>query len=306
MGNGANVVYLKKLTSDNLSSVLEGFGGWLEGRDMSAHSVKAYKGDVRNFIGWLMKTGGEDVSVAGVSPLDLVQYRQELQNQGNAPATINRAIVSLGTFFDWLADTGQIDYDPTKNIKKVVVNGDLAPQWLGRNDQTKLIRAAGQPPVNLRDMALLVVLLHTGLRVGEARALDRADIEISERKGLIKVRQGKGNKFREIPLNNTVRKALADWLNVNTAGPVFPNRFGAAMAERGMFDVVTKYAYRAKLTDVTPHTLRHVFCKNLLDMGVSIEKVAMLAGHSTLDVTKRYVAPSMEDLQASVDQTAWE
>ena len=67
-----------------------------------------------------------------------------------------------------------------------------------------------------------------------------------------------------------------------------------------------EYAYHAKIKDVSPHTLRHTFCKNLIDQGVPIDQVAVLAGHSSLDTTKRYTAPSMADLQAAVDRTAWE
>lgn len=51
------------------------------------------------------------------------------------------------------------------------------------------------------------------------------------------------------------------------------------------------YTYQAKLEDVTPHTFRHTFCKNAIDMGIPIDQVAMMAGHSSLDVTKRYTVP---------------
>ncbi|MDA8336688.1 MAG: site-specific integrase, partial [Peptococcaceae bacterium] len=55
-----------------------------------------------------------------------------------------------------------------------------------------------------------------------------------------------------------------------------------------------------------PHALRHAFCKNLIDLGVPIDQVAVLAGHSSLDVTRRYTVPSMADLQAAVEKTSWE
>lgn len=69
--------------------------------------------------------------------------------------------------------------------------------------------------------------------------------------------------------------------------------------------MIEKYAYLARLEDVTPHVLRHSFCKNLIDMGIGLEKVASLAGHSSLNITKRYVTPSTNDLQEAVELIAW-
>lgn len=157
-----------------------------------------------------------------------------------------------------------------------------------------------------RDVTLVGIMLHAGLRVSEVCALGREDVILSDRTGKIIVRKGKGNKYREVPLNKTIRTILYRWLEEKPEGPLFPNRNGNEMSSRAVFDVVAKYAYSAKLLEVTPHTLRHTFCKNLIDMGVPIDQVAVMAGHSSLDVTKRYTAPSMADLQKAVERTAWE
>lgn len=69
---------------------------------------------------------------------------------------------------------------------------------------------------------------------------------------------------------------------------------------------MSEYAYAVKQPEVTPHTLRHSFCKNAIDLDVPIDQVAVMAGHSILDVTKRYTAPSIEDLQAAAERMARE
>jgi integrase/recombinase XerC len=73
-----------------------------------------------------------------------------------------------------------------------------------------------------------------------------------------------------------------------------------------VFNIVSDYAYLTGFKDVTPHTLRHTFCKTSIEMGTSIDQVALMAGHSTLDITKRYTTPSMDDLQKAVERIAWE
>jgi integrase/recombinase XerC len=295
------IVYLTKNTSDNLEAVMKWFEVHLLETDRGS-SARVYVGDAARFCRWLQGHGGCFVEAG---PLDLVQYRNYLQAEGKAPATINRALISLRLFYGLLKSRGEVTDNPVDEIKPITVAAQSAPKWLDRNQQAALVRAArgGQR----RDEALIGVMLHVGLRVSEVCELERdRDVVFSERSGKIIVRRGKGNKYREVPLNKTIRGILSRWVQENPEGPLFPNRKSNKMTSRAVFNVVEKYAYLAKLSEVTPHTLRHTFCKNLIDMGVPIDQVAVMAGHSSLDVTKRYTSPSMKDLQAAVDRTAWE
>lgn len=269
-----------------------------------ANSVKSYLGDVRQFTGWVAERYSS-FNPQSVSPLDLVQYRQYLQDKGKAPSTINRALVSLKVFFYWQVMQKIIKDNPAQDIKPVAVATKPTPKWLDRNQQAALARAIREGG-STRDEAIVGIMLHAGLRVSEVCSLQREDIHISERAGKVVVRQGKGNKYREVPLNKTIRKVMDCWFEENQEGPLFPNRRGRPIAVRGVFGLVTKYAYTAKLPGVTPHTLRHTFCKNAVDIGIPIDRVAITAGHSSLDVTKRYTAPSMADLQNEFEKLTWE
>lgn len=296
----SHIIYLSKITSDNFKVVLHGFEAYLIETDRG-RSARVYVGDTDRFCGWLEKRGGY---FSEACSLDLVQYRDYLQAEGKAPASINRALISLRLFYGWLNKQGKVPDNPVSEVKPIVIAVPQAPKWLERNQQAALVRAVRGS--HRRDDVLIGIMLHAGLRVGEVCALKREDIVISERSGKIIVRKGKGNKYREVPLNKTIRKMLSRWLEENPAGPLFPGRNGNEITSRAVFNVVKKYAYKARLQDVTPHTLRHTFCKNLIDMGVPIDQVAMMAGHSSLEVTKRYTAPSMADLQAAVEKTSWE
>ena len=305
------VVYLKEFGIKNLDSLLDGFKTHLQTTDR-VPSVPTYMGAVKPFVEWVASKYG-DFNPASVSPLDVVEYRSHLQKQKGrkgkpmSPVTVNKNLVSLRVFFNWLQKNGQVRDNPVASVKQVALANKPVPKWLNRNGQAALIHAVRHGG-NLRDMVLVGIMLHAGLRVSEVCALDRADIEISERKGVVRVRKGKGNKYREVPLNKSIRKLLVDWMDMNPEGPLFPNRYGRAIGVQGIEKLFGEYVDRArpKLDSVTPHTLRHSFCKNLIDMGVSLDQVAMLAGHSSMDITKRYTAPSMADLQAAVEKMAWE
>ncbi len=123
-----------------------------------------------------------------------------------------------------------------------------------------------------------------------------------EPQGKLVVRKGKGRKRREIPLNTDARKVLLAFGYARHAGSstaIFNGQRGKLTARRvqGMLE---KYVKAAELEDVSRHSLRHTFCKTLLDAGASLPEVAALAGHESLETTRRYCEPSIKDLERTV------
>lgn len=77
---------------------------------------------------------------------------------------------------------------------------------------------------------------------------------------------------------------------------MFTSQKNGPLSPRAVEHLLTKYAYAARLEGITPHTLRHTFCKSLIDAGESLDRVAVLAGHSNLNTTARYTQPTEKDL----------
>jgi site-specific recombinase XerD len=155
-----------------------------------------------------------------------------------------------------------------------------------------------------RDLAVVRLLLNTGLRVQELCALTWKDVALSERKGLLTVRHGKGAKHRQVPLNHDARAALATLGYPQHAGQeaaIIQGQRGP-MTPRGVQSLLARYEPLAGLEDLSPHALRHTFCKNLIDAGVGLEQVAALAGHESLETTRRYCTPSRLDLERAVER----
>jgi site-specific recombinase XerD len=220
-----------------------------------------------------------------------------------APATINRRLASLRTFFQWARAEGLCREVPTDAVKGLA-SSPRAPKSLPKKDVDRLIREAEQGG-NKRDLALLQVLRHTGIRVGELTALRLSDVSISERKGQLIVRSGKGSKYRVVPLNADARKSLSDYLAVrpqSTSDRLFLGRRAAGLSPRAVEKTVLKYAHQARLEDVSPHTLRHTFGKSALDAGVDLVTVSRLMGHERLETTAIYTTPSAQDLERAVEK----
>ncbi|WP_322509421.1 tyrosine-type recombinase/integrase [Anaerolinea sp.] len=147
----------------------------------------------------------------------------------------------------------------------------------------------------VRDWALVVFLLNTGLRIAEVCALMLEDVQLGERSGWVVVRGGKGNKNRRVPLNAEVRRALRAWLDER--GEVMGSVFD--LTPSGAYRRLAEMGRRAGIA-VHPHTLRHTLAKNLVDAGVGLHEVAALLGHSSLNTTRVYVTPGERDLERAM------
>jgi integrase/recombinase XerC len=153
-------------------------------------------------------------------------------------------------------------------------------------------------------------MLQTGLRVGEVSALRRRDVVLRERAGTVRVRNGKGLKEREVPLNATARRALRQLLEQEPAAPseaaVFRSGHGTTMPVRSIQNTVAALVRRAGLTgsEITAHSLRHTFALAWLRQHPGqLVDLAQLLGHESLDTTAVYTRASAADLARGVEQT---
>lgn len=288
------------------------FATYLQGQDRSAKTVRSYLSDLAQFANWFEQTNGETVTPQAITPTDLREYRQYmLVTQRLAANTINRRLAALSTYLAWGIEMGALEYNPAQKVKGVGKQA-LAPKWLTKTEQGRLermveadLQSARTEPAKRwtkRDYALILVMLHTGLRAGEVCALTLGDITISDRKGQIVVQSGKGSKQRTLPLNQPVREALTNWLQIRPANElrqVFLGQRGDALTESALRRILDALSRRANV-DASPHTLRHTFGKRLVDNGVTLEKVAALMGHSSLNTTRIYLTPGQQDLERAV------
>jgi len=276
----------------------------LERQETSPRTRVAYRLDVLHFADWFAQTLGETFSPEAVTPTDVREYRGYLLNvERRQPATVNRRLAALKRFFGWAKATGLTKELPTENVKGVA-SALRAPHWLEKRDVDRLIRTVERHG-NTRDLAIVLTLRHTGIRVSELSSLTLGDVEISERKGLLTVRSGKGGKFRVLPLNSDARQAITAYKKVRptvSVDSLFIGQRGDGVSSRAVELLVTKYARIANLEHVTPHTLRHTFGKHALDAGADLVSVAALLGHHSLVTTAIYTTPSQRDLERVVEK----
>ena len=289
-----------------LKDILNRFQAHLVATGKSPHTIKAYGRDLRLFGEWFAQTNGRTLSPESITPIDVRQYRSYLLTvKKHKPATVNRKLASLSAFCEWARTAELIPANPTDGIA-LVEEMRPAPNWLDKNQQYALLRAV-QESARKRDIALITLMINTGLRVSEVSHLRVGDLQINPRKGVLTVRGGKGEKFRRVPLNVDARKTIQAYLEVRPAQDgdrLFRGQRGKPLKPSGIYYLIKRYAHVARLEDVTPHTLRHTFGKNLVDENVSLDRVAQLLGHESVDTTRIYTTPSEQDLQREVEKVA--
>ena len=280
--------------------------------DLRPATVRNYLSDLRHFMAWCeaaWSEGQESVQAFGlerVATPTLTRYRDYLQHDLQLqPATINRHLVSLKRYFGWAADQQLITRNPA-SVVKLVPQMARPAHHLADHEEAALVAAAEQAG-SLRDRTLIVLMLHTGLRVNEVCSLQRDHVVLHKRSGYLKV-WGKRNKYREVPLNATARQALADYLAALDPQAPFlfvSQRTREQLTPRGVGFLIKKYAQKAGLPDLRPHDLRHRFGYRMAET-VPLHRLAQIMGHDSLDTTLIYIQGTEHDLQQAVEQIAWE
>ena len=281
-------------------------------QDLAPATLRGYRYDLRHFLAWHAAVQSDAFALDHLAAFELIAYRQHMVAAGRRPATINRRLDALRRLCRWARSTGTLSGDIVHDLRPVRTVRNRQPAGLTDPEVHALLRAAGASTHGLaaRNYALVQVMLQAGLRVGEVAALRMADITLSDRSGMVRIRHGKGLKAREVPLNATARRALKLYLAVHPApakeAVLFVSGRDTAMPVRSIQAVITSLARRArfKRIPVSAHTLRHTFALGYLhDNPGKLLELAGLLGHESLDTTAVYTRPSRENLAADLERS---
>ncbi len=271
---------------------------------LSENTVLNYVCAVTDYIFFIENKINEPFNSRNIIELDINEYKNYLLNEKKQkPTTINNKLSGLSKYCAYLLNCNVISYNPVARVKQIKIQStNTSPKSLSKSDIYKLRREFYKTG-NTRDIAIFELLYTTGIRVSELCNIEPSDITISDRKGSLVIRSGKGSKYRTVPLNTRARKALFECFGTMALlenKKLFRGQRGALNRE-GIYRIIRKYADSAKLEHVSPHTLRHSFCKELLSNGIDIVTVANIAGHSDINTTAIYTKPTEDEKYLAVE-----
>jgi site-specific recombinase XerD len=269
---------------------------WLDRQPLAENTRRAYLLQVRQYGTYLATRSSQDYNPLRppfAHDYAVRDYKTYLKIESQAkPTSVNLALAAIDHFYLFLGlDRPQVKRE---DLPK------QSPRALKPEEQKAFLRAVERTP-SVRDRAITRLLFYTGLRLGECAALNIDDIHLSARKGAVTVRSGKGDTYREVPLNAEVREAFNLWLKDRSKRfptccdpALFLNLKGRRLSLRAIDLIIRQLGSDANL-ELSAHVLRHTCLTNLVRRGNDLVLVAEVAGHKRLETTRRYTLPSIED-----------
>ncbi|MGO9637861.1 MAG: tyrosine recombinase XerC [Terracidiphilus sp.] len=293
-------------------------------RGASAHTIRAYERELREFVAWVAEHFGPTQSPESIEHTHIRAYLGTLYDRGLAKASAARALASIRSWFRWLARSGRLK----QNAASLVATPKL-PRHLPRvpsiEQMNRVFDSVGDDAASwpARDAAILELLYGCGIRNAELTGLNLEDIHWANEAILIR---GKGQKQRYVPLGDAAAEALRTYLAEraarltaagDTKGYATPALFlnlqlrglakpggEARLTTRSIGRIVKRIAILHGLSaDVHPHTLRHAFGTHLLEEGADLRAIQELLGHERLSTTQRYTQLTTAQLTVVYDRT---
>lgn len=253
----------------------------------SPRTIQFYEETTGGFISWVLSIGlsyPDDITARHVRT-----YISEIASRGVTDATVHKHARGIKTFIRFCHAEGYMIELVTFSMPKV---GKKRHIVLSPDEVKQLVDSCTTP----RDKAIILVLLDTGIRASELLALDWKDVDIST--GLVRIRSGKGRKSRSVIIGVKTRRALLAYRRTSpndSTSPLFQTVGNNRLRYHGLRSALRRVGKRAGIT-IGAHMLRRSFATLSLRAGINPIHLQALMGHSSLEMTRRYIQMIDDDL----------
>ena len=253
---------------------------------LSPRSLDFYRDKINRFIRFVGEVNIEEIEASHIR-LFLLKLQET-----NCPMSIHDYYRGIRRFFNWLIEEEYLERSPMRNLKPPRVPRKIIKPFTAEHICKMLSLCDDRKFLGARNKAMILMLLDTGLRLGEFISLDIKDIDIE--KETIKV-MGKGARERLVRIGIKTQKALLRYLLMRDDNYpcLWVSEERIPLKSGGVADMIKDVAKRAgidKEVRCSPHTFRHTFAINFLRNGAGEFVTQMTLGHSSLDMTRRYVS----------------
>lgn len=278
-------------------------------RNLSSNTIRGYSNDISSYVKWARREG---VSPLHVTHRQMRSYLSEMTAARYSPRTINRALSSLRSLYQWLLREGVTTEDAPAAVASPKLPKRL-PKTMDDRDVSALFDTCDlSTEEGVRDRAFLELLYASGARISEVSALDIADVDFAQSQARL---FGKGSKERIVPLYPAAIESLRSYLvrarpvllasieDASGEHALFVSKRGRRMSADSLRKTFERHVLEAGLDpSITPHAMRHTFATELLTGGADLRSVQELLGHSSLSTTQIYTHLSVDRLKEAARQ----
>ena len=275
-------------------------------RRLAANTLEAYGRDLSQFLNFMAVHTGGPVSLQALAEMrgaDIRAFMAARRQEDVSSRSLARALSAIKSFFRFLEREGALSTEAF-NVVRAPKQPKSVPKALTVSEAKATLTTTGEmedrPWVAARDIAVLSLCYGAGLRISEALALTRADLE-----GVTLRVTGKGGKTRLVPLIAPVRASVEAYLELcpfklGPSQPLFRGVKGGVLSPRLIqLRVVQLRGALGLPPSATPHALRHSFATHLLGRGGDLRSIQELLGHASLSTTQIYTAVDTDRLLES-------
>ena len=269
-------------------------------RHLSTYTISSYRRDLDSFFTFLKEKhdSWEEVQDHHIRGFVAQERRRDLSAR-----SIQRALSSIRSFFNYLLDEEVVESNPAANISSPK-STQLLPKALDTDLVKRLLDFKPQGDIEIRDKAMVELLYSSGLRLSELCSLNMDSISVRERSCRV---VGKGNKTRDLPVGEKAIQSLRDWLLVrknissDSNKALFLNKNGIRISTRSVQLRLERLSKKRGLPMVNPHMLRHSFASHILESSGDLRAVQEMLGHSDIGTTQIYTKLDFQHLSKVYD-----
>jgi len=253
-------------------------------RNMRENTLRGTVSDAKLFLLYMQRTGRQGMEE--VTREDLEAFVEQEQDRGMSANSVKKRLVCVYSFLDFLIKEGEVDREVLTRKIQIKLPESL-PRAMDPEDVEKFLSVIQ----DVRDRAMILVLLRTGMRIGELLGTKLIDVHLKERR--IEIPQAQKNAVgRVVYISEDARSALQAWMRVrdDQKSSLFYAQGKRSMGYAAARTRFVKYLVKARLDrkGYTLHCLRHTFASEMLNAGMRLECLQQLLGHSSVEVTRRY------------------
>ena len=269
-------------------------------RHLSPHTISSYRRDLDSFFTFLKE---KNDSWEEVQDHQVRGFVAQERRRGLSARSIQRALSSIRSFFNYLLDEEVVETNPAANISSPK-STQLLPKALDTDLVKRLLDFKPQGDIEIRDKAMVELLYSSGLRLSELCSLNMDSISVKERSCRV---VGKGNKTRDLPVGEKAIQSLRDWLlvreNISSDAnkALFLNKNGKRISTRSVQLRLERLSKKRGLPMVNPHMLRHSFASHILESSGDLRAVQEMLGHSDIGTTQIYTKLDFQHLSKVYD-----
>jgi integrase/recombinase XerC len=269
-------------------------------KDVSPHTLRAYEGDIRDFLRFLEDNGRDEVDLQAIRAYVAGIYGSMRKS------SLSRKISSIRVFFKFLKKKGHIKDNPAALLRCPRAEKRL-PKFYTVDEMFHFLDTLPEKTwIAMRNKAIFELIYSTGMRAQETLDLNITHVHLD---GLWALVKGKGGKERVLPFGEKAREALQKYMQAasdrrrEAVQALFVNRRGDRLTYRGLLKVMKKHQVSVSLfKNLALHGLRHSFATHMLNGGADLRSIQELLGHSKLSTTQKYTHISLDKIMEIYDK----